>query len=238
VNDVRILKLSAAQRQLDAAVRMTFADEDVLAITTVAAAAYRILRDVAEKRGHNPMTDDWRDNVLGVARALVKNELPEDAVNSFKADSQMWPIVSILAEKIRKLGADRTIEELRSIVTVDASAQTERSYWRDVNRAANFLKHADVDFDQALEARQVNANELIFGGCRLYMDLLGHLTAEMEVWTAYYFAESDTQVPPTFPWADIAAAFRRIDSKNRKAAGSKLIEIQKKFGAGTVDPPK
>jgi hypothetical protein len=237
VNDVRILKLAAAQRQIDAAIRMTFGNEDVLAITTVAAAAYRILRDVAEKRGQNPMTDDWRDNMLGVARAIVKNELPEGVVIAFKADPQMWPVVSILVEKIREVGADRTIEELRSIVSVGASAQTERRYWGEMNTAANFLKHADVDFDQALEASQVNANELIFGGCRLYMDLLGQLTAEMQVWTAYHLVDSNTQLPPTFPLADIAAAFQAIDSQYRKAAGIELIAIQRKFGSA-LDPQK
>jgi hypothetical protein len=125
---VRILKLAAAQRQLDSAIRMFFGDEDALAITTVAAAAYRILRDVAEKRGQRVMVDDWRDNMLGVARAFVNNELPEETVSQFKSDPQLWPVVAILAEKIREIGSDRTIEELRPIVTVDASAQTERQH--------------------------------------------------------------------------------------------------------------
>jgi hypothetical protein len=43
---ITLLKLTAAQRQLDAAIRMTFAGEDPLAITTVAAAACRVLCDL------------------------------------------------------------------------------------------------------------------------------------------------------------------------------------------------
>ena len=46
-----INKLEAARRQLDAAIRMTFANEDELAIHTVAAAAYRLVRDLLNRRG-------------------------------------------------------------------------------------------------------------------------------------------------------------------------------------------
>ena len=46
----RILKLAKAQRQLDAAIKTTFAG-DHGAITTVAGAAYRLLRDRKTKRG-------------------------------------------------------------------------------------------------------------------------------------------------------------------------------------------
>jgi hypothetical protein len=232
---VRILKLAAAQRQLDAAIRMFFVEEDALATTTVAAAAYRILRDVAEKRGQKVMADDWRHTMLGVARAFVRDELPEETVSQFKRDPQMWPVVSVLAEKIREVGSDRTIEELRSIVRVAASAQTERKHWGAINKTANFLKHADVDFDQSLDESKLNAEELIFGACRLYFDLMGYLTAEMQVWAAYHLV--DTCLPSTFPLTDITTAFKSIDSQHRKAAGIQLIEIQRECGSGMLDPP-
>jgi hypothetical protein len=59
---VHVLKVAAAQRQLDAAIRMTFANEDPLAVHTVAAAAGRVLRDLAKKRGHKVLAEQWRDN--------------------------------------------------------------------------------------------------------------------------------------------------------------------------------
>jgi hypothetical protein len=68
---VEVLKLTAAQRQLDAAIRMSFGKEDSLAIHTVAAAACRLLRDLKGKRGLNVLAEEWRDNLLGVARAAV-----------------------------------------------------------------------------------------------------------------------------------------------------------------------
>jgi hypothetical protein len=48
---VRINKLDAARRQLDAAVRMAFGEEDPVAIHAVVAGAHRIIRDICAKRG-------------------------------------------------------------------------------------------------------------------------------------------------------------------------------------------
>jgi hypothetical protein len=51
---MKVTKVEAARRQLDAAIRMLFANEDPLAIHTLCMAAFRILRDLAAKRpGHN-----------------------------------------------------------------------------------------------------------------------------------------------------------------------------------------
>lgn len=102
---LRILKLAAAQRQLDAAIRMTFADEDVLAATTVAAAAYRLLRDIKRKRGHRVLSDEWRDAIVGTARALVRGEIPDGEVKSIR-ESDFWPVISELAKRIEAEGAE------------------------------------------------------------------------------------------------------------------------------------
>jgi hypothetical protein len=48
---IRINKLDAARRQLDSAIRMTFAGEDPVAVHSVAAAGHRIIRDLCEQRG-------------------------------------------------------------------------------------------------------------------------------------------------------------------------------------------
>ena len=47
---VDITKPTAAQRQIDAAIRILFSGEDVLAVHTVVAAAHRIVLDLREKR--------------------------------------------------------------------------------------------------------------------------------------------------------------------------------------------
>jgi hypothetical protein len=47
---MRVTKIEAAERQLDAAIRMFFADDDWLAIHTLVAASGRILRDLSQQR--------------------------------------------------------------------------------------------------------------------------------------------------------------------------------------------
>ena len=44
-------KTSAAQRQIDAAIRILFSGEDLLAVHIIASAALGILKDLAKKRG-------------------------------------------------------------------------------------------------------------------------------------------------------------------------------------------
>ena len=48
---IRINKLDAARRQIDAAIRMTFAGEDPVAIHSIIAAGHRIVKDICEQRG-------------------------------------------------------------------------------------------------------------------------------------------------------------------------------------------
>jgi len=179
---VQILKLAAAQRQLDAAIRMTFSAEDELAITTVAAAAYGILKGLKEKRGRKVLADEWRDNLLGVARSFVRGTLPESEIASLK-ESGVWPAVETIAEQIRAEGPNKTISELRSIFEVRIPNQTERQHWTAFNRVQNFLKHADRDHDAPLAAAEIKPVHLILAACSIYFDLMGHLTPEMEVWS-------------------------------------------------------
>jgi hypothetical protein len=235
---VRILKLAAAQRQLDAAIRMMFAEEDSLAITTVAAAAYRILRDLKEKRGQKVFADQWRDSMLGVARALVRGELPDRDIQRFRDDSQMWPVISMLADRIRAVGMHKTIVDLRGIVEVQVPASMERALWGELNEASNFLKHADRDSDKSLAEENLNSHELILGGCNIFMDLMVRLTPEMQVWLAFVLVNANIVVPASHPIGDIAAAFKRLKPPLRKKAGTELIAIQKQFGPGVdnTDP--
>lgn len=48
---INLSKSKAAQRQMDTAIRMLFSNEDPVAIHTLSMAAFKILRDLATKRG-------------------------------------------------------------------------------------------------------------------------------------------------------------------------------------------
>ena len=55
-------KTLAAQRQIDAAIRILFSGEDILAVHTVASAALGILKDLAKKRGISLVGDQSIEN--------------------------------------------------------------------------------------------------------------------------------------------------------------------------------
>ncbi len=48
---IRVNKIDAARRQIDAAIRLLFDNDDPVAIHTLAAAGFRIFRDLSDKRG-------------------------------------------------------------------------------------------------------------------------------------------------------------------------------------------
>lgn len=75
---VNITKHSAAQRQIDAAIRMLFSGEDALAVHTVVAAAHRIVLDLAEKRNLAPYTEPIRKTIATQYRQQFGETIPID----------------------------------------------------------------------------------------------------------------------------------------------------------------
>lgn len=67
-SNVLITKANVAQRQLNAAIRLYFSEEDALAVHTVASAAYRVLRDLHLKRGKGHAEELFR---AGLFKAVV-----------------------------------------------------------------------------------------------------------------------------------------------------------------------
>ena len=77
--EVHVTKAGAAQRQIDAAIRMLFSGEDPLAVHTVAAAAHGIVADLAEHRG--PLDDDDYSAALrAVFEQLTGKTPPVDVI--------------------------------------------------------------------------------------------------------------------------------------------------------------
>lgn len=60
-DEVVLAKLDVGRRQIDSAIRMFFAEEDVVALHTVAAAAHGVLRDLARHKG---ITKSIKDSPL------------------------------------------------------------------------------------------------------------------------------------------------------------------------------
>ena len=52
---LRLSKIDAARRQIESAIWLWFLDADIVSVHTLTAAAHRILTDLAEQRGVNPL---------------------------------------------------------------------------------------------------------------------------------------------------------------------------------------
>ena len=57
MNEIRISKIQAAQRHIDAGIWMLFRKDDPVVIHTVAMAGFRVLRDLTKKKGRKDITD-------------------------------------------------------------------------------------------------------------------------------------------------------------------------------------
>ena len=164
---------------------MTFGNEDPLAVHTVAAAAGRVLRDLAKKRGRKVLAEQWRDNVIGIALALISGDLPEKDVQAFKENAQLWAVICMFVDRIREVGPEKNLSELTLLFEVEVSPGAEKLHWAKYNKVANFLKHADYDDDHSITEDEADPDRVLLDACSLYVDLTGQLTPEMQVWTAY-----------------------------------------------------
>ena len=83
---VSITKLSAAQRQIDAAIQILFSGEDVLAVHTVVAAAHRIVLDLAEKRNLAPYTESIKTTIATLYRQQFRETIPNHKLQHWAAE--------------------------------------------------------------------------------------------------------------------------------------------------------
>lgn len=161
-----LLKVAAAQRQIDAAIRMHFSGEDKLAVFTVAAAAHRILRDLLEKRGRSAAGEIIRD-----ARRMVAYQLEAQ----FLQEGVHLP--DDVVEAAIRLNDNR--------ISADVSAhgaRFDRAIWRGFNESANFLKHADRDADATIEAAKIDVEPVLTAAIVNYAHLMVEPTVEMSIY--------------------------------------------------------
>ncbi|MHB1271914.1 MAG: hypothetical protein ACYCZD_03945 [Rhodanobacter sp.] len=81
--ELHLTKQAAAQRQLDAAVRILFTGEDVLAVHTIVAAAHNVLTDLDNKSGKTSLAL-YADTLSKLQKAYPGIPLPQEAAE-FKA---------------------------------------------------------------------------------------------------------------------------------------------------------
>ncbi len=153
---LHITKLAAAKRQLQAAIRLFFMPEDELAVHTIAAAAYGLLKDIKRDRGMNEAADAHLTTYFYLVRDYRRGTLPDHMTS----DPAFMEEVKSIADQLSPITADSNFSD----VCVSITPTLERQYWNDTNRAANFLKHADRDTGGTLSLEDLN-NQILLSKC-------------------------------------------------------------------------
>jgi hypothetical protein len=182
---VHVTKLTAAKRQLQAAIRMYFQPEDGLAVHTVAAAVYGLLKGIKNSRGMNEAADAHLVSIFYAVRDYRRGTLPPH----LSSDAEFMLEISQLAEELTPITADSKIEDVR----VSLGGEVERQYWNETNKAANFLKHADRLNEPPLDIDIIDNRLLLLKCLSAYQDLTpDDVGNEGMVFAAYVSAENDS----------------------------------------------
>ncbi len=78
---IKINKIEAARRQIDAAIRMLFQNEDPVAIHTIVMAAFRILRDLHEKN------ETIKESIHKSIKAIIRPDMEKEFWSAFQGFS-------------------------------------------------------------------------------------------------------------------------------------------------------
>lgn len=218
---ILINKLEAARRQLDAAIRMTFTGEDELAIHTVATAAYRILRDLLDKRGRHDLEELYRTGLYLKARDFVRGKLSASELKRL----EIYEIVSAVAERARKLGDDFSIDD----VPLSLSDSAKRAHWQTMSGISGFLKHADRTPEGVIALNEVDNESLLLYAGTAYSMMSHTSTPEMTVFYLYWLAADPArQEVINADQAEVVDYLKRLTPSKRRLACMKFTKSFKR----------
>jgi hypothetical protein len=166
---VFVNKLGAAERKLNAAIRMFLASEDELAVHSVAADAYQILRDLKGKRTYDDAHKLFLIGLFSIAEELATGK------RASIPDKLNHPKVKEVIESFRCGIADGTITSVEE-VTVNHDSSL---FWNKFNYPANFLKHADQDPNDMLDLSSIKNDEILMRAAGLLVQITNRPTPEM-----------------------------------------------------------
>ena len=220
-----INKLEAARRQIDAAIRMTFDNEDELAIHTVAAAGYRILREILAKRGRHDLEELLRIGVYSWSESLAHGKLSDNELKYLKSLEPPWvfDLVSNVADAIRLNGEKITPDDVPAFLGQEGKIQ----HYRSMSQTADFLKHADRDPKATLSLKDVNNSELILHASVAYYLVAHSVTPEM-VFFNIYSCTPDRRANLATDQREIAEHLDGLSPAKRRAACAKFIRMSKR----------
>ncbi|MBK6005950.1 hypothetical protein JJB11_07565 [Ramlibacter ginsenosidimutans] len=222
---IHITKLAAADRQLRAAMRMYFAEEDELAIHTVAYAAYGLLRDLKAERGLDEAADTYLASIFYVVRDYRRGALPMHLAN----DPDFMAAVAALADQI-PIGPDSKYRDF----SATASPEAVRHFWRQRGKIANFLKHADRDPAEALVEDDLDNLVLLLQAYSAYRDLARTACTNEGTVFELYIGSSD--FPIREPESTVGKMCSMLASHPESERRSVCMQLIRELNAQEIDP--
>ena len=205
---IHVTKLTAAKRQLQAAIRLFFMEEDNLAVHTVAAASYGLLKDLKRDRGMSEAADSYLTTLFYLVRDFRRGTLPAQMIDSPAKLAE----VERIANELSPITADSKLSDVRASI----SPKLERQYWNEANRSANFLKHADRDSDGMLDLNTVNNQLLLIQSACAYRDVApDDLGNEGFVFQAFVTADNPAHQLTDNSFDTLVASMRKVPSEHR-----------------------
>lgn len=218
--EVHITKLASAERQLRAAIRLFFAEEDELAIHTVAAAAYQVLADLKRHRGRDEAADAYYTGLFYLVRDYQRGTLSEEMKGN--AELMEW-----LAANSESFPIDASSNP--SQITASAAPGVMRKkYWDERHRFANFLKHAGGDATASISLEKLDNLTLLLQGICAYLDLTGSLPGEEALVMQLYLDAREGHPPPEdHDRRQVAARLTTLDESQRKRICLELVRSRR-----------
>lgn len=212
---IHVNKLAAAQRQLCAAIRMYFADEDELAVHTVASAAYRLINDLKLAKGKDEVADYYLTSIFYAVRDFHRGTLPSYMTSN--AELMLW--IKNLADTF-PIEATSKLEDISASVTPNVA----RQFWNKQNKASNYLKHADRDITAHIALDDIDNSRLLMQTLGAYTDLVkDDLGAEGLVFWLYSCVEAGNYEGLPDSYRGVAERLVELDSVSRREFCSAMV---------------
>ena len=213
---LHVTKLAAAKRQLQAAIRLFFMEEDELSIHTVASAVYEILKDLKRARGQNEAANAYLTSFFYLVRDFRRGTLPPELTS----DPIRIAEIESIADQLSPITADSKISD----VQITISPKLEKKYWDEIHQTANFLKHADRDTDGTLSLEMIDNNLLIIKCCSAYRDIApDDLGNEGLVFEAFVAATNASHQNTGSSFDSLLESMKRVPKDHRKSLCYKVI---------------
>jgi hypothetical protein len=166
---VHLTKEAAAQRLINAAIRMRFAGIDELAITVTAHAAFRNLADLLRrKRGREIVKDMFAYGLFSLGRLIAEGREPSEEENKLLDYAAFAEVAAEIAEHIKQ----GRIKEYTDIDLADFPDSIIKEYYKNNSEMVNFLKHADRDWGKTITIPEGGVDELLISAVAAYKFLM------------------------------------------------------------------